>query len=324
MKRRIYVSFFVLVLICVTLVTASVSIITYNATRSREIFSIKDRANLVAEILNNAVEQNLEFYFTYFDEDAARITVISYDGTVLLDNKVSPVLMENHSDREEFKAAIANGYGEIMRYSETFGSDTYYYALRLNSGNVLRISKTMDRISGVYWDVFLSITGITIVILILAGILAGRLARRIVNPINKIDLDSGNPVVYDELSPFVRKIDKQKNELAEQLRQIKDSAGTIDTITTSMKEGLILIDKTGMILASNKAAAEILGGNNLFGMNILHVKRDLDFCSGVNKCLEGEKSEITLWQESKKFTVYFNPVHDCMITGGVILFTEVV
>jgi len=323
MKKRIYISFFILVLLCVLLLTASVSIIVYNATRLREINSIKDRANLVAEILNNAVEQDLQFNFSYYDPDAARITIIAYDGTVLLDNKANPAALENHSNRVEFRDALENGRGESMRFSETIDKDTYYYAIRLNNGNVLRISKTVERISGVFTDVLLSMTGITIVVLILAAILAGRLTKSIVNPLNDIDFDTDNFDVYDELVPFIRKINRQKSEIANQVDMLHKRDDTIDVIINNMKEGLILINNTGSILSINKSASEILGGDNLAGMNVLHVNRDIDFQKGVDKCLNGINSEIIYQRSGKIFNVYFSPVYDYEITGGVILFCSI-
>ena len=320
MKKRIYISFFIQVLLCAVLISASVSIIVYNATGDKEMHSIRDRANIVAEILNNSDPQNLSFNFSGYDPDGARITLIAYNGTVLLDNKANPANLANHGDREEFLDAVSNGSGEAMRHSETINSDTYYYAIRLNNGNVLRISKTMDRISGVFTDVILSITGITVVVLILSGILAGKLTKNIVSPLNKVDFDKDNPDIYDELVPYVRKISRQKSEIDDKISMLNDRADMVDTIISNMKEGLILIDKTGVILSINKSASNVLGGGDLIGVNILHVNRDIDFQSSVKECLSGVSSEITIIRNEKTYDVYFSPVQDYEITGGVILF----
>ena len=322
MKKRIYISFFIQVLLCALMISASVSIIVYNATRDKEMHSIRDRAVLVAEILNNTDPQNLSFHFSGYDPDGARITLIAYDGTVLFDNKANPANLANHSDREEFQEAVKNGRGESMRHSETINSDTYYYAIRLNNGNVLRISKTMDRISGVFTDVLLSITGITVVVLILSGILAGRLTKRIIDPLNKVDFDKDNHDIYDELVPYVRKISQQRSEIADKISMLNDRADMVDTIIGNMKEGLVLIDKTGVILSINKSASNILGGGDLIGVNIQHADRDIDFQSCVKECLSGVSSEITIRRNEKIYDVYFNPVQDYEITGGVILFQK--
>jgi len=302
------------------MISALVSVIIYNATRNKEMQSIRDRATLIAEILNNSDPQNLSFNFSSYDPDSARVTLIKYDGTVLLDNKANPLNLANHGDREEFREAIENGSGESMRYSDTISSDTYYYAIRLNNGNVLRVSKTMDRISGVFTDVFLSITGITVVVLILAGILAGRLTKSIINPLNKVDFNKDNPDIYDELVPYVRKISQQKSEIDDKITKLNDRANMIDTIIGNMKEGLILIDKTGVILSINKSASKILGGGDLLGINIQHVEREIDFQACVKECLSGVSSEITIKRNDKTYDVYFNPSADYEINGGVILF----
>ena len=320
MKKRIYISFFIQVLLCALMISASVSIIIYNATRDKEMHSIRDRAILVAEILNNTDPQNLSFYFSSYDPDAARITLIAYDGTVLLDNKANPENLANHGDREEFREAVERGRSESMRFSDTINSDTYYYAIRLDSGNVLRVSKTMDRISGVFTDVLLSLTGITIVVLILSGILASRLTKNIITPLNQVDFDKDNPEIYDELVPYVRKISQQRSEIDDKISMLNDRADMVDKIIGNMKEGLILIDKTGVILSINKSASKVLGGGDLIGINIQHVNRDIDFQSCVKECLSGVDSEITIRRNEKTYDVYFSPVQDFEITGGVILF----
>jgi len=322
-----------MVLICVVLLSASVSIIVYNATRSRELDGIKDRANIIAEFLNNSSRHSDDFRFSYFDPDGARVTLIAYDGTVLLDNKENPARMDNHSDREEFREAINTGRGESIRYSTTLGLDTYYYAIRLANGDVLRVSKTMDRIAGVFSNVFLSLIGITILVLIIAGILSSRLTKSILKPFDDISFDGDNKGVYDELIPYVRKIDQQKSEIASQIVMLQNRAEAIEAITENMNEGLILVDSAGIILAINKSALEFfsskdptgkdLTGKDLIGRNILHIHRDQEFQECVKKCLSGENVELSVHRGGKVLNVYFSPVHDYEITGGVILFQDI-
>ena len=328
MRKRINISFFILVLLCALILSASVSMIVYNATRNREIDSVKDRANIAAELLNNTAEQDISFNFSYYDAEGARITVIAYDGTVLIDNKANPETLDNHGDREEFREAIQNGRGESTRYSATLDSETYYYAIRLNNGNVLRVSKTLDRIAGVFTNVVLAITGATALVLILAAVLAHRLTKSIVEPLNRIDFDGDNTDVYDELIPFVRKINQQKSEIKNQVVMLQNRADTIDAITLYMNEGLILIDKEGVLLAINKSALSIIGGKELVGKglvgkNILHLRRDTDFQDAVKMCLSGVNAECTIEHDGKNYNVYFSPVRDYEITGGIILFHDI-
>ena len=322
MKRRINISFFIIVLLCAVMLSASVSLIIYNVTRNREMAGIKDRAYMIAEILNSTGTQNIPLNFSYYDAEGTRITIISYDGTVLLDNKANPETLDNHSDREEFREALQTGRGESMRYSATLSTETYYYAIRLLNGDVLRISKTMDRVIGVFTNVLLSTAGVTILVLIIAAILASRLTKSIIDPLNKIDFDNKNSGVYDELIPFVRKINQQKSKIANQVKMLQSRADTIDTIISNMNEGLVLIDYSGIILSLNRSALGILGGNDLIGRNILHIYRDAEFQRGVNKCLSGKNNTLPIERDGKMYQVYFSPVKDYEITGGVIFFQD--
>ena len=324
MKNRIYLNFLGLILLCALLLSAAVSGIVYHAIRNREVAAIKDRASLAAGLLNNVTTGSRFSDYISHDADAARITVIAADGAVLLDNKAAAESLENHGDREEFRQALQNGHGEATRYSSTLGADTYYYAIRLDDGNVLRVSKTMGRIAGVFTAVLPAIAFVTALVLLLANAVARRLTRNIIGPLSSIDFDGENPSVYDELLPYVKKIDQQKREIDGQIALLKNRADTIEAITGSMKGGLILIDKTGVMLAVNKSASDIFREKGMDGKNILHICRDIDFGQGVHQCLSGANTEIVFERGGKIYDVFFSPVHDGdEITGGVILFRDI-
>ncbi|MCL2056109.1 MAG: ATP-binding protein [Oscillospiraceae bacterium] len=325
MKKRIYLNFLILILLSALLLSASVGSVVYNAIRGREISGVKDRAVLAADLLNNSTADAFEFAdYRNLMPDAARITVIAPDGTVLLDNKAVASSLENHNDRDEFRMALQNGHGEAVRYSSTLGEETYYYAIRLDSGNVIRVSKTMSRISGAFIAVIPAIAGVTLLVLFLANIIARRLTRNIIAPISGIDFDGDNQNVYDELLPYVKKIDRQKSELSQQMALLKNRADTIEAITGNMKEGFVLIDKNGVMLTVNKSAADILGEDNMAGKNILHICRDIGFMEGVKNCLSGTNSEIDFERGGKVFNVLFSHVRDeDIITGAVIFLLDI-
>jgi len=309
---------------CAMLLSASVSGVFYNATRNREIEAVKDRASLAADLLNQAV--NAEGFSDYlnYGNDAARITIIAPDGAVLLDNKTDAGLLANHGDREEFRQALETGRGEAMRYSSTLGEETYYYAILLEDGNVLRVSKTMSRIAGVFLSVIPAIAAVTAVVLLIANTLARRLTRNIIDPLGSIDFDGDNSNVYDELLPYVKKIDQQKGELNEQFAMLKNRADTIEAITGNMKEGLILIDKAGVMLTVNQSASDIFREGDITGKNILHICRDVEFHAGIKKCLSGADNEIIYERADKIYSVYFSCVYnDGKINGGVIFLLDI-
>jgi len=324
LKKRIYINFLSLILLCALLLSASVSGVVYNAIRNGEMAAIKDRANLAADLLNNASGITGFYDFLNHGADAARVTIIAPDGAVTLDNKSKAAYLENHGDREEFIQAVQTGRGETIRYSSTLNEETYYYAIRLNDGNVLRVSKTTSRLAGVFMAVLPAIAGVAALVLIVANALARRLTRKIIDPLNSIDFDGGNANVYEELLPYIKKIDQQKSEIAKQIALLKNRADTIEVITGNMKEGLILVDKTGIILAVNKSALDVFSLEDMAGKNILHICRDTEFHAGVKACLSGIDTEILYKRENKMYNSYFSSVFDGKaLNGGVIFLLDI-
>jgi len=319
MKKRITLYFLGLILLCVILVSASVSVIIYNVNKNQEKAAVRDRAVMAADLLNLGVESSRFTDYFNFSPEAARITIIAPDGVVLLDNKVDASTMGNHGDREEVIQAIQTGNGEITRYSQTLRTETYYYAIRLDDGNVLRVSKVMDSINGVLSAVIPAIAAITLVVFLIAVIIARRLTRTILRPLAGIDFNGDNSATYEELIPYLKKIDQQKGEIDAQISALKNRADTIEIITGSMREGLILIDKTGVVLIANRSAADIFHDGKMEQKNILHIYRNLEFQQAVKQCISGSNAELELKLNTKIYNIYFSPVNG---EGGIILFFD--
>jgi len=324
MRKRIYKNFLWLILLSALLLSAVLSAVVYVSLRNREMSAVRDRAILAADILNGAVNAEGFTDFLNLDADVARITITAPDGTVLIDNKADAATLENHGDREEIKQALYSGRGDAMRYSVTLGGETYYYAILLDDGNVLRIAKPMERIAEVFIGVLRTIVIVTLIVLILANVVAHRLTKNIVAPLNNIDFDGDNSGIYDEFSPFVRKIEQQKSEIEKQMLTLKSRADTIETITENMKEGLILIDTSGIMLSVNKSAVDIFREKDLVGQNILHICREMEFQAGVKQCLSGTDSEVVFMRGGKIYSVYLSSVYGGgELNGGVIFFLDV-
>ena len=323
MQKRIYRNFLIMILLCAILLSVSVSIIVNIAVRNNEIASVKDRANLVADILNNINEYAGISDFYCHELGSSRITIIAADGTVVLDNKATPASLDNHSDRPEFRQAIQTGRGESTRFSFTLLDETYYYAIRLDNGDVLRIAKTMHNIASVFISLLAPIIAVTVVVMLVASIFARRLTQKIIKPLNNIDFDGDNSNVYDELVPFVKKIDQQKSKIFGQIEMLQSRADTIEIIMDSMNEGLILIDKDGVLLSTNKSASDFISDRDMIGKKITHIIRDLEFLEGTKACLAGENAEMVFERGEKIYRVYFSPVSDYEITGGVILLHDI-
>jgi len=244
-----------------------------------------------------------------------RVTIIDEVGNVTFDNMADPSAMDNHLDRPEVAEALQKGFGESKRYSETLGETTRYYATRLSNGNILRLAVTTHSASRFltrFIPVFLLCLALAAC---LAFFAARRLTRGITDPINNIDLDAPELTEYEELLPLMKRIAEQKREIASQMTALQNRANTIEAITGSMREGLILIDDTGIVLTANQSALDIFDETDMVQRNILHICRDMEFQQGVKSCLSGANAELTFSREHNIYSVFFSP--------GVILFFDI-
>jgi len=249
-----------------------------------------------------------------------RVTIIDKAGNVTFDNMADPAAMGNHLDRPEVAEALQNGFGESRRYSETLGEVTRYYAARLANGGVLRLALT-TRSETNFLTRFIPIFLICLLLAAFFALIAARrLTRSITAPINHIDLDTPELMEYEELLPLMKKIAAQKREIAAQISALQHRADTIEAITAGMKEGLLLIEGTGAVLAANRSALDIFGGTDLTHQNILHVCRDMEFQRGVKACLSGESAALAFSRDNRAYHVLTSPVQS---GGGVILFFDV-
>lgn len=142
-----------------------------------------------AAYLAYGVEQQGTDYLKNVKDKSSRITYINKDGTVLFDNKADADEMQNHKNRTEFQKAEKYGAGECSRYSDTLSEKTIYYALRLKDGTVLRVSGTQDSVLALVENLLLPLCGLLFLMLILSGIMASVISKRIVKPVNELDLD---------------------------------------------------------------------------------------------------------------------------------------
>ena len=323
MKRRIYLSFVGLILSCILILSTLLSLIFQNAARNQELASIRGYAQLVSDMLSSGISGDFLFsdYISYAS-DAPRMTVISPDGTVLLDSRAVADNMESHLNRPEIIDAFQTGVGESQRYSDTLGIEMYYYAIKLPDGDVLRISGSINGVSGALTVVLPTIIAVTILIMLAANIAAHKLTSRVIAPLVEIDFSSENIAVYDELSPYAKKIDQQKYEINEKIAALSERADMIEAITSHMKEGLVLTDGGGSVLSANNSAREIFG-DDMENRNILHIYRDAEFQQAMRQCLAGENMETRLERAGRVYSVHLSPVFSGATAGGtVILFHD--
>lgn len=251
---------------------------------------LKDELSLAAV----SVEQQGGDFLKRLSPDRYRITWINTEGNVIYDTRTDAESLENHADRTEIKQALKDGYGESIRYSSTLLEKTIYCAQRLTDGSVLRISVSQATIGVLVLGILQPILIVLIAALVLSGMLAKRLSKRIVEPLNSLDLE--HPLdndSYEELSPLLNRINRQHNQITAQMRELKKRTDQFAQITASMNEGLVLLDNRGCILSINPAAIEIFGAeSSCVGQDFLSVDRSHDMSVAIQAALKDGHSEI--------------------------------
>ena len=320
MKRKISLSMCCIAAFSVLITALMISLVLYNRNYKNMTNYIKNEAEYMAAAMNY---NGVEYLDSVKDVSPSRITWIANDGNVIFDN--SGKKMENHSDRSEFKEAIKSGIGESSRLSETLGKKTYYYAILMNDGTVLRIS---DTTSSIFSDIFSSLPYlilITCIILIIVIFVSRFQTKKIVKPINEINLDSPQSnIAYDELSPLLSRIEKQNRDIHEFIDKLQAKQNEFKTVTQNMSEGLIIINRRN-ILSYNKSALKILGNENVdyTGKSILEFNHSKAFIDAVESTLNGNANEINMPIDNKNYFMISCPVFDNhLVTGAVILLID--
>ena len=231
-----------------------------------------------------------------------RLTWIAADGEVLFDTHVPAAEMENHAGRAEVKEALAEGESGGVRYSETLTERTLYYAQRLTDGTILRISISQLTVFALAMGMLQPILLTAILAVILSALLARRMAKRIVAPLNRLDLDK--PLendAYEELSPLLGRIHQQHRQIEAQLRELRRKTEEFEQITENMSEGLVLLDRKGVILSINPAARTIFHASSAcVGQDFLVVDRDHEINLAIQTALEGGHSEVRAMRNDRE------------------------
>lgn len=281
----------------------------------------KDKLADELDIAASAVELYGTDYLKNIDSERYRITWIQADGKVIYDTQAGANSMENHADRQEVKQALAEGEGSSSRYSDTLMEKTSYYARLLDDGSVLRVSTTYATAGLLVLGMLQPILVVLIAALVLSGILARRISKRIVEPMNSIDLD--RPLennTYEELSPLLNRINQQHREIEMQMRYLKQKTDEFTQITESMKEGLILLDNKGNVLSINEAAQNILEtDSDCIGQSFLSIERSRNINNAIQSAFEEGHSEIYAQYGSREYQVDISRIESGGETVGAVL-----
>ncbi|NLT13161.1 MAG: PAS domain-containing protein [Clostridiales bacterium] len=318
MKRQIFSSILLTALISMLLMSCLIFIVMYRQFYRDMTQTVEKETGIIAEGYMLSGER----YLKRLSTDTIRVTLISADGTVLFDSLADPAAMENHLDRPEVRDALETGSGKASRLSETLGRQTFYHAIRLDGGSILRSSVTTDI---VYATVVASVP-LTLLAIAAVAVLSALVARwrtgRIITPINQINLD--DPLqndVWAELSPLLTRLERQHRKIGAQLEELQKMQDEFSAITGSMSEGLILLNKNGTILSINKSAARLYRiDRDYVGKDILTVDRSIPVQELLKEASAGRRAETAVAISGRTYQFVANPVLSSgQIVGTILL-----
>lgn len=272
------------------------------------------------------VESSGMEYLEKLDGKNSRITLIDQDGSVLYDSQAEASSMENHKDREEVKEAAETGKGKAVRMSETLSEKTIYYALRLEDGKILRVSSTQYSVLALVYQLIVPVLWILLLMIVLSGLFASRLSKKVVEPVNKLDLEHPEEnEVYEEMAPLLSRMYKQNREIKNQIDTARRQQEEFAIITENMQEGLVVIDRYTMILSGNASVWKLFHVNGpKNGESVYVLNRSEEFQSIIDKALGGKNNEAVLKVDGSDIHVVANPVmREEQVEGAVLLLVNV-
>ena len=309
------------VFVAVVVLLCSLSVVMgvlYRHFTQVQVEQLKNELSLAAtgtEQYGNAFLENVE-------ADRFRVTWVDADGTVLFDTQVDQTAMENHADREEIREALETGTGSAVRTSSTLTEQTFYEARRLSDGTVLRISTSQESawflMIGMLWPIIL----ITVLAIGLSAFLARRMARKIVEPLNMLDLEQPlKNETYEEISPLLHRIHRQHNQITAQMETLRRKTDEFEQITGNMQEGLVLLSHEGIILSLNPTAKRLFDAqDDCVGKNFLMIDRSGGMRTAVNDALDKGRGSTRANKNGRDYQFDLSRIEsDGTVIGAVVL-----
>lgn len=322
MRKRVFGSIF-LTAIVTLLLTAGLFLLVVHAGLTRDLRSrlAREGGYIAAAV---STDRDLEKIKALGTLCADRITLVKKDGTVLYDNGTPAAEMENHGTRPEIRRAAETGVGEDIRLSETLETQTYYYALRLANGDILRIAATADSAFGALAGASPWIVLVVLLALLVAALLASRLTHVFLAPIVSLDLhDPLKNEAYDELSPLLHRIDRQNRRISIQMDELRRRQAEFDDITARMDEGLVLFSSSGDILFSNNVIHQLFPQDKATG-NYLTLCRDAAYVEAVEQALRGGSAHTRMEKNGRIWSLAASSVaEDGAGHAAVLLIVDV-
>ena len=306
--------------VAISVLLATLFIITgvlYQHFSAVQQMQLRDELSLAA----SATDQLGEAYLADLSSDRYRLTWISRDGEVMFDSDADVSTMENHADREEIREALTSGTGSSTRYSTTLLEKTVYEAVRLDNGSVLRISVSHATAIVLVLGMLQPIALLVLLVIAFSAWLAHRMAKRVVEPLNKLDLD--RPMendAYEELSPLLYRIHAQRQEIKQQMWALQRKQDEFEQITGNMKEALVLLDATGRIVSINPAAKALFTADtSCIGSDFLTIDRKQNMRQAISEVRENGHAYFRSATNGREYQFDLSRIEDCGKLQGIVI-----
>lgn len=326
MKKRFFRYLLGISLLTLFLSTIASMFIYYSVYAKRSNEDLRNIVITMGETLNKVEDDENYLESLAKKRMDFRITLIQEDGEVLYDSKKDVRFLPSHKDRPEVIKAKKLGYAQVERYSNTLSKDLYYVSLRLDDGNMIRISREMDNLIGAFTKVLPFDILMSLLVFLIATVVSKKLTKKTFDPLNNLEEDLLNVDTnkLPEISPFINKIKKQNMTIEESYKEIARERDTINTILKNMKESLIIVDENKNLLTVNDSAREIFNSKrDILGENIINLIRDENILNMADEALKGKSCEAITKIGDREYKCYVNPVfEDKKVRGLLILFID--
>ena len=322
MTSKIFRSTFFVVIVILLCAIGIILGVLYGYFDDVQIGQLKDELRLAAI---GTEESGLSF-LKRIESDHFRLTWVASDGTVIYDTHKDASALENHADREEIQEAFQTGSGEDFRHSNTLLERTVYEAKRLSDGSVLRISVSQKTMMILVVGMLHPVSVVIVIAIALSALLAKRMANKIVDPLNNLNLEQ--PLAndtYEELSPLLRRINQQHRQIEDQMRKLQRKTDEFQQITSNMQEGLVVLDKETNIRSMNSAAQKIFSADkSCLGKSFFMVNRSSLLRTALNDALDHGHGSTQLELKGKAYRFDLSCIRsEGNLLGAVILAVDV-
>lgn len=296
MKRKLEHSMGIILCIALILCCAFFGVILYFNNLSLIQNEVEKEAYMLKEAIDYGDSAYLDTVENYIQD--SRLTLINSEGVVLFDTEEDPSIMDNHGERVEIIEAFETGSGEVIRHSDTIGTSTYYFAVLLDSGSIIRVSKTVNSIILTLVKVLPFIVFMGVALWFIVMFIAKKLTERMIEPLNNLDVE--NPLdaeVYEELRPLLERIDssnKAKEEVTNMRKEFTANVShELKTPLTSIS-GYAELLQNGMVRPNDisRFAGKIYGE----ATTLIMLVEDIIKLSRLDEGrIELEKEEVDLY-----------------------------